>query len=70
MLSDGEEIEYKYLYPLDQTDPQGLPSNIKSGYQAAQRVRNIDTNAYAVLLGRVLDLICADRNATGDTLDK
>jgi hypothetical protein len=70
MLSDGEEIEYKYLYPLDQTDLQGLPSNIKSGYQAAQRVRNIDTNAYAVLLGRVLDLICADRNATGDTLDK
>jgi len=70
ILSDGEEIGYKYLYPLDQRGPQGLPNNIKSGYEEAQRVRNINTNAYAVLLGRVLDLICADRNASGDTLDK
>ncbi|TFG78112.1 MAG: DUF4145 domain-containing protein [Thermodesulfobacteriales bacterium] len=67
---DVNEIEYTNLYPKDEECPRGLPSKIESGYQAAQRVRNIDANAYAVLLGRVLDLVCDDRNATGDTLDK
>lgn len=68
ILSDDEEIEYKYLYPSDEAGPKGLPKKINSSYEAALRVRNIDTNAYAVLLGRVLDLICVDRDASGDTL--
>jgi hypothetical protein len=67
---DVNDIEYTTLYPKDEKGPRGLPSEIESGFQAAQRVRNIDTNAYAVLLGRVLDLICDDRSASGDTLDK
>lgn len=69
-MDETHEIKYRYLYPIDGIEIQGLPDKIESGYQAAQKVRNIDTNAYAVLLGRVLDLICDDRNASGDTLDK
>jgi len=67
---DGSNIEYTVLYPVAEKMLRGLPTKIQSGYQAAQRVRNIDANAYGVLLGRVLDLICEDRNASGDTLDK
>ena len=32
--------------------------------------RNIDANAFAVLLGRVLELVCVDRNAVGNSLHK
>jgi hypothetical protein len=68
---DPSEIEYSQLYPVgDRGPPRGLPKTIESGYHAAQKVRNIDANAYGVLLGRVLDLVCEDRQASGDTLDK
>jgi hypothetical protein len=46
----------------------GLPSNISQAYQVAQKVRNIDTNLFGVQLGRVLDLICIDKNAKGKNL--
>jgi hypothetical protein len=67
---DGSDIEYTVLYPMGEKGLRGLPRKIESSYQAALRVRNIDANAYGVLLGRVLDLVCEDRHASGDTLDK
>ncbi|MCI0563315.1 MAG: DUF4145 domain-containing protein, partial [Nitrososphaera sp.] len=42
--------------------------NIDRAYDAALKVRNIDSNAFAVLLGRVLDLVCLDKQATGNSL--
>jgi hypothetical protein len=36
---------------------------------AALKVKPIDSNAFAVLLGRVLELLCIDRKAIGKTLD-
>jgi hypothetical protein len=45
----------------------GLPASIHPSCDAAMRVRKIDPNAFAVLLGRVLDAICAEQ---GDTLYK
>lgn len=50
--------------------PLGLPPDIQRGYTAALKVKPIDCNAFGVLLGRVLELVCADRNAGGDSLDK
>jgi len=32
-------------------------------------VKPIDSNAFGVLIGRVIDLVCTDRNATGSTLN-
>ena len=37
-------------------------------YAAAQKVASMSPNAYAVLLGRVLDCVCAERGAKGSTL--
>src|SRR5882724_7137404 len=63
---DPSEVEYELLCPSGEKAMRGLPPKIHSGYEAARKVRNIDANAYGVLLGRVLDSICEDRQATGD----
>ena len=67
-IETDEEIEYKPLYPLDKDIPQGLPMKILNAYKAAERVKNIDVNAYAILMRRLLELVCIDRNAKGKTL--
>ena len=66
---DPSEIVYEELYPVANELPLGLPDEISKAYRAALKVRNIDANAYAVLLGRVLELVCVNRDATGDNLD-
>jgi hypothetical protein len=57
------------LFPNAERVPSGLPEPIERAYTAANRVRVVDANAYAVLLGRVLEKICSDRNAAGDSLN-
>jgi hypothetical protein len=46
----------------------GLPSQIQEAYELALKVRVIEPNAYAVLLGRILEMICKDRGAVGKDL--
>jgi hypothetical protein len=58
----------KVLYPQPEEGLGGLPSEIDKAYSAALKVRRIDSNAYAVLLGRVLDQVCIDRGASGASL--
>jgi hypothetical protein len=67
---DPSDVEYKILYPSDSKKPLGLPETIDKAYESALRVRPIDANAFGVLLGRVLDLICIDRKAEGRTLSE
>jgi hypothetical protein len=43
----------------------GLPATIQREWDAALRVRRVSPNAFAVLLGRVLDQICTDHKAEG-----
>ena len=56
------------LYTLKEKELNGLPCEIARAYQSAQRVKTIDSNAYAVLLGRVIELVCIDRGAKGEKL--
>ena len=65
-----DDIEYKILYPVNTKIPIGLPDNIKRAYLSSVKVKNIDANAYAVLLGRTIEMVCEDRQAKGDTLAK
>jgi hypothetical protein len=67
-IESEEEIEYKFLYPLDKDTPLGLPTKILNAYKAAEKVKTIDVNAYAILMRRLLELICIDRKAKGNTL--
>lgn len=64
---DWDEGHFETLYPVKRM-LRGLPPQIEKAYKAAIRVRVIDANAYGVLIGRVLDLVCQDRKASGPTL--
>lgn len=68
-METSEDTTFRYLYPASNKKPLGLPPEIQRAYDAAIKVKHIDVNAYAVLVGRVLDMICKDRNATGKTLN-
>ena len=63
-----DELHYELLYPSPQGKVDGLPETIDRAYMAALKIRAIDSNAFAVLLGRVLDLVCIDRAAQGASL--
>ncbi len=67
-LDPGDPVEFEVLYPSQNMGPAGLPEKIQRAYDAANKVRNIDVNAYGVLLGRLIELICEDREANGTTL--
>jgi hypothetical protein len=66
---DPSEIQFEILYPLSKEKPLGLPGNIEKSLEAATKVRNVDANAYAVLIRRVLELLCIDRKASGKYLN-
>jgi Domain of unknown function (DUF4145) len=65
---DREDWSAKVIYPSERQRIEGLPSTVENEYRAAEQVSSISPNAYAVLLGRVLDVVCNDRNASGNTL--
>ncbi|MCL1089634.1 DUF4145 domain-containing protein [Shewanella profunda] len=67
-IHDETGPDYELLYPAKAKLIRGLPPGIAKSFEAAQKVKPIDTNAFAVLLGRVLDMVCIDKKANGDSL--
>jgi hypothetical protein len=65
---EDEDGEIVRLYPESPKELEGLPEKIAKAYRAARAVKIVDANAFAVLLGRVLELVCLDRGAQGDSL--
>jgi hypothetical protein len=63
-----DELEYKTLYPVSSRIPIGLPKNILREYEAALNIRNMSANSYGVLMGRILEMVCEDKSAKGDSL--
>ncbi len=63
------EVKYEILYPqfigamhdLDSNELYHLPEKVRKAYKAALTVKNIDANAYGVLLGRTLEFVCIDQ---------
>ena len=68
-METSEDTSFRYLYPASSKKPLGLSPEIQRAYDAAIKVKNIDVNAYAVLIGRVLEMVCEDRNANGKSLN-
>jgi hypothetical protein len=64
------DVQYEMLFPLSKKIPLGLPPNILKEYEAANKVRKVSSNAFGVLIRRVLEMVCVDRKATGDSLYK
>lgn len=67
-IESDDEISYDFLYPQNSNYPFGLPENILTAYKAAERVKSIDVNAYAILMRRLLELVCLDRGASSGML--
>ncbi|GEO08283.1 hypothetical protein SAE01_07790 [Segetibacter aerophilus] len=67
-IESDDEINYEILFPQENNFPIGLPDNIASTLRAADKIKTIDVNAYAILLRRLLELVCLDRKANGATL--
>jgi hypothetical protein len=65
---EGEYTEEKIVYPTSDKAIEGLPPEVDIEYKKALKVQNIDSNAFAVLLGRVIDKVCADKGASGKNL--
>ena len=65
-MESFDETVINYLYPDSSKKPSGLPPKIQKAYDAAIKVKHV--NAYAVLVGRVLDMIYEDRSASGKNL--
>ncbi|MBL7812103.1 MAG: DUF4145 domain-containing protein [Bacteroidetes bacterium] len=67
-METDDEISYDFLYPQNPKYPIGLPEDILTAFKAAEKVKSIDVNAYAILMRRLLELVCLDRKATSGTL--
>jgi hypothetical protein len=62
------DISFDLLYPSDRKTPVGLSAAIVKEYEAALKVRKVSSNAFGVLVRRVLELVCIDRGAQGHDL--
>jgi hypothetical protein len=67
---EPEDVSFKQIFPVDARVPLGLTESIERAYRAALKVKMIDANAFGVLLGRVIELVCHERGANGNTLSK
>jgi len=67
-LMEPEDWHGTVIFPSEQPGIQGLPPTVEQEFRSAEQVATISPNAYAVALGRVLDVVCDDRNANGKTL--
>lgn len=61
--------EIDFLYPECNVNYLGVPKEIKSAFEAALKVKNIDISICLLSLRRVLEAICKDQGAEGRNLD-
>ena len=56
------------LYPIPSTQLNNLPELVDRRYNAALKVRYVEPNAFAVMVGRTLEAVCNHEKAVGRTL--
>ena len=62
------DVYQSILYPPAPTSLTNLPQKIEKAYLAAIKVKNIEPNACAVLVGRTLEAACNHEQAQGRSL--
>lgn len=65
----GQTEEIKLLYPECDVNYLGVPYEIRSAFEAALKVKNIDTSICLLSLRRVLEAICKEQGAKGNDLN-
>lgn len=64
------KVDRQIIFPSNDKMPVGLPEKILKSYLSALKVKTIDANAFGVLIGRTIELVCEDRRAVGNSLEK
>ncbi len=67
-VAELDYFHHRILYPSVEAPLTNLPQKVERAYTAALKVRNIEPNAYAVLVGRTLEAACNHEKAPGRTL--
>lgn len=62
--------EQNQLYPAVAIDADSVPKQIRDGFEAALKVKNLDAALCVLGLRRTLEAICKDKNAIGKSLDE
>lgn len=57
-----------FLYPAAKTVASDIPSQIRADYDEARKIRKLSPPAFSVLIGRLLEAVCQDKQAKGKTL--
>lgn len=61
--------EYSILYPESSVSFEGVPQEIRTAFEAAFKVKNIDSEISLLALRRTLEAICKNKGAKGDSLN-
>lgn len=67
--SDTQMFDYEVLYPENKINLHNVPKDIASSFEAALKIRNINSDLTLISLRKTLELICNEKKATGKTLD-
>ena len=62
--------ERKTEYPTISVSSDGVPKDIYSAFESAVKTKGIDFSICLLSLRRVLEMICKDKGAVGDNLEK
>jgi uncharacterized protein DUF4145 len=67
----GQLMYYKpiRLYPSAKHTFSHLPQNVAKAYEVALKTYSVEPIAFAVLVGRMLEFLCRERNAKGKDLN-
>ncbi|MFA4886357.1 MAG: hypothetical protein WC601_11400 [Desulfotomaculaceae bacterium] len=63
-----QEYSYFIMYPAEESVLPVLPAEVKDAYLAARNFKRTDPETCAVYLHRTLELVCADRQAGGESI--
>lgn len=66
----GQEFYEKNIYPLNSYNLNNVPNEISSTFEAALKVKEINTDLCLAGLRKVLELICKDNKAVSRTLER
>ena len=61
--------EHSVLYPQSIVRFEGVPNSIRTAFEAALKVKNIDLDICLLSLRRTLEAICKEQGAKGNTLE-
>lgn len=68
--NDEQYFEKEIIFPLNSYDLRHVSKSISDSFEAALKIKNIDKDLCLVALRKTLEMICDEKSANGNRLDK